>query len=100
MHNPPHPGESVLRTCIEPLGLSITKAAEHLGVTRKTLSELVNGKSGISPEMAIRLSKVFGSDPDFWMRLQSNYDLWHTQKAKTIKVRKIRNLGALLEAAE
>src|SRR6266851_5309074 len=63
MKNPPHPGGVVFRQCIEPLGLSITDAAAALGVTRTTLSELVNGKRGISPEMAVRLSKVFGSAP-------------------------------------
>src|SRR5437016_7215199 len=64
MKNPPHPGGFVLRQCIEPLGLTITQAAAALGVTRTTLSELVNGKRGISPEMAVRLSKVFGGSPE------------------------------------
>ncbi len=75
MKNPPHPGGVVLRQCIEPLGLTITDAAEALGVTRNTLSELVNGKRGISPEMAVRLSKVFGGTEDGWLVQQAQYDL-------------------------
>ncbi len=75
MKNPPHPGGFVLRQCIEPLGLSITAAAVALGVTRTTLSELVNGKRGISPEMAVRLSKVFGGSAATWATQQAHYDL-------------------------
>ena len=75
MKSPPHPGGVVLRACIEPLGLTITDAAEALGVTRNTLSELVNGKRGISPEMAVRLSKVFGGTEDGWLVQQAQYDL-------------------------
>jgi addiction module HigA family antidote len=75
MKNPPHPGGIVLRQCIEPLGLTITDAAEALGVTRNTLSELVNGKRGISPEMAVRLSKVFGGAEQGWLVQQAQYDL-------------------------
>jgi len=75
MKNPPHPGGFVLRQCIEPLGLSITEAARALGVTRTTLSELVNGKRGISPEMAVRLSQVFGGSAQSWLIQQAQYDL-------------------------
>ena len=75
MKNPPHPGGFVLRQCIKPLGLSITQAATALGVTRTTLSELVNGKRGISPEMAVRLSKVFGGSAQSWLVQQAQYDL-------------------------
>jgi addiction module HigA family antidote len=75
MKNPPHPGGVVLRQCIEPLGLSITDAAAALGVTRNTLSELVNAKRGISPEMAVRLSKVFGGSAESWLVQQAQYDL-------------------------
>jgi antitoxin HigA-1 len=75
MKNPPHPGGFVLRQCIKPLGLSITDAAAALGVTRTTLSELVNGKRGISPEMAVRLSKVFGGSAESWLVQQVQYDL-------------------------
>ena len=73
--NPPHPGGFVKRQCIEPLGLSITDAAAALGVTRTTLSELVNQKRGISPEMAVRLSKVFGGSAESWLVQQAQYDL-------------------------
>jgi addiction module HigA family antidote len=75
MKNPPHPGGFVLRQCIEPLGLSITQAAAALGVTRTTLSELVNEKRGISPEMAVRLSQVFGGSAETWLVQQAQYDL-------------------------
>ena len=79
MHNPPHPGGIVRRQCLEPLGLSVTRAAKGLGVTRQTLSELLNGKSRISVEMAIRLSKAFGSTPETWLGMQLAYDLWQAQ---------------------
>jgi antitoxin HigA-1 len=75
MKNPPHPGMTVLAECIEPLGLTITRASKALGVTRTTLSELVNGKRGISAEMAIRLSKVFGGSAASWITQQALYDL-------------------------
>jgi addiction module HigA family antidote len=80
MKNPPHPGTVVLRECIEPTGLTITDAAEALGVTRNTLSELVNGKRGISPEMAVRLSKVFGGTEQGWLVQQAQYDLAHVRR--------------------
>jgi len=76
MYNPPHPGDIIKEFCIEPLHLTVTRAADSLGVTRKTLSMLLNKKSGISPEMALRLSKVFGRTPEGWLRLQLQYDLW------------------------
>src|SRR5258708_26946157 len=76
---PPHPGLVVLRECIEPSGLSITAAAAGLGVTRTTLSELVNAKRGISPEMAVRLSKVFGGSAESWLVQQAQYDLAHVR---------------------
>lgn len=75
MKHPPHPGRVVRQDCIEPLGLTITEAAKALGVTRQTLNNLGNGKAGISPEMAVRLSKGFGGSPEMWLRLQANYDL-------------------------
>jgi addiction module HigA family antidote len=80
MHNPPHPGEIIREECLKPLSLSVTAAAAGLGVTRKALSELLNGHSGVSPEMAIRLSKAFGSSPETWLRLQMQYDLWQAQQ--------------------
>ena len=75
MHNPPHPGEIIRDICIEPLDLTVTDASKALGVTRKTLSSLLKGRSGVSPEMALRLSKVFGRTAEGWMRLQLQYDL-------------------------
>jgi addiction module HigA family antidote len=83
MHNPPHPGEIIREECLKPLGLSVTEAAAGLGVTRKALSELLNGHSGVSPKMAIRLSKAFGSSPETWLRLQMQYDLWQAQQRAT-----------------
>ena len=80
MHDPAHPGEILRDLCLEPLSLTITEVAKTLGVARKTLSELVNGKAGVSPEMAIRLSKAFKTTPEFWMNLQQQYDLWHAQQ--------------------
>lgn len=89
MKNPPHPGGIVLRQCIEPLGLTITEAAAALGVTRTTLSELVNGKRGISPEMAVRLSKVFGGSPQSWLTQQAHYDLAQIEPTR-IKLKKLQ----------
>jgi addiction module HigA family antidote len=88
MKNPPHPGGVVLRQCIEPLGLTITKAAEALGVTRTTLSELVHGKRGISPEMAVRLSQVFGGSAESWITQQAHYDLAQVRRDK-IKLKRL-----------
>ena len=90
MKNPPHPGLSVRHDCIEPLDLTITEAARVLGVTRQALNNLVNGKAGISPEMAIRLDKAFGGGADTWLRLQAAYDLAQAEKhAGNIKVRRV-----------
>ena len=88
MKNPPHPGTFVLHECIEPLNLTITDAAAALGVTRTTLSELVNGKRGISPEMAVRLSKVFGGSAETWLIQQAQYDLAHVP-AEQIKLKRL-----------
>ena len=88
MKNPPHPGGVVLRQCIEPLGLTITAAAIALGVTRTTLSELVNGKRGISPEMSIRLSQVFGGSAESWLTQQVYYELAHI-RAERIKLKRL-----------
>jgi addiction module HigA family antidote len=87
MANPPHPGEIIKELCIEPLGLTITQAAQGLGITRKTLSLLLNGHAGISPEMAVRLSKAFGRSPESWLALQSLYDLAQIPKDVTIDVK-------------
>jgi antitoxin HigA-1 len=91
MKNPPHPGEHVLEDCLKPSGLSITKGADVLGVTRLTLSNLVNGKNGVSPEMAIRLSKAFGGSPEVWLGMQMEYDLAQAAKNEAkIKVKRVR----------
>jgi addiction module HigA family antidote len=88
MKNPPHPGLVVLQECIEPSGLTITKAAQALGVTRNTLSELVNGKRGISPEMAVRLAKVFGGSEQGWLVQQAQYDLAQVRRDR-IKLKRL-----------
>jgi addiction module HigA family antidote len=75
MKNPPHPGQSVRLNCLEPFDLSVTEEAKALGVSRTTLSRLINGQAGVSPDMAIRLSRAFGATPDIWMRMQAAYDL-------------------------
>jgi addiction module HigA family antidote len=80
MKNPPHPGKVVFEECIEPLNLSITSAAASPGVTRNTLSELVNGKRGISPEMAVRIETVFGGSAVSWLLQQAQYDLAHVRR--------------------
>ena len=89
MHDPPHPGAVIRRQCLEPLGLTVTAAAEGLGVSRNTLSMLLNGRLGISPEMAIRLSRGFGGSAESWLQQQMQYDLWHArQRGDGIRVRK------------
>jgi len=82
MHNPPHPGEIIRELCINPLGLSVTDTAKGLGVSRKTLSAILNGRAGISPEMAIRLSIAFGTSAESWLNQQSQYDLWQAEQQR------------------
>jgi addiction module HigA family antidote len=90
MKNPVHPGRIIRHDCIEPLGLSITTAAKALGVSRQALNNIVNGKSGISPEMAIRLTKAFGSTEETWLRMQLAYDLAQARKNQSkINVRRV-----------
>ena len=89
MKNPPHPGSLVFHDCLEPLGVTITDAAAALGVSRFTLSELVNGKRGISPEMAVRLSKAFGGSAASWLTQQAHYDLAQV-RADRIKVKRLQ----------
>ena len=89
MKNPPHPGAVVLHECIQPMGLTITDAAKALGVTRNTLSELVNGKRGISPEMAVRLSKVFGGTEQGWLVQQAQCDLAHVERGR-LKLKRLQ----------
>jgi antitoxin HigA-1 len=90
MHNPPHPGEVIKSLCLEPLGITVTQAAEALGVSRKTLSAILNGRAGISPEMAVRLSIAFSTTAESWMNQQTQYDLWHAeQRRKRLRVMKL-----------
>jgi addiction module HigA family antidote len=92
MHNPPHPGEILRQLCLEPLDLSVTDAAKALGVSRKTLSALLNGRAGISPEMAVRLSIAFDTSAESWLNQQVQYDLWQVEKRR--KLLKVSRLAA------
>lgn len=83
MHNPPHPGEVLRTLCLEPLNLTVTAAARSLGVSRKTLSSILNGHAGISPEMAVRLSIAFDTSAESWLNQQLQYDLWHAEKNRS-----------------
>jgi antitoxin HigA-1 len=90
MYNPPHPGEIIKELCLEPLGLTITRAAEALGVSRKTLSAILNGRAGISPEMAIRLSMAFDTSAESWLNQQVQYDLWLArQNQRALKIERL-----------
>jgi addiction module HigA family antidote len=90
MHNPPHPGEIIRELCLEPLGVSVTEAAKALGVSRKTLSAILNGRAGISPEMAVRLSIAFDTSAESWMNQQAQFDLWNAeQHRKELKVERL-----------
>ena len=82
MHNPPHPGEVLRQLCLNPLNLTITEAARGLGVSRKTLSSILNGRAGISPEMAVRLSIAFNTSAESWLNQQLQYDLWHAERKR------------------
>ncbi len=90
MKNPPHPGRTIANACLKPLGLTVTAGARVLGVARPTLSNVINGKAAISPEMAIRLEKAFGSTADAWLRMQAAYDLAQARRReKDIKVKRV-----------
>jgi addiction module HigA family antidote len=90
MHNPPHPGEVIKELCLEPLGISVTEAAEGLGVSRKTLSSIINGRAGVSPEMAVRLSIAFETSAESWLNQQSQFDLWQAEQSRaSLQVRKL-----------
>ncbi|MFW5776484.1 MAG: HigA family addiction module antitoxin [Spirochaetota bacterium] len=90
MHNPPHPGEVIRELCLDPLGLSITEAARALGVSRKTLSAIVNERAGVSPEMAIRLSIAFDTTAESWLNQQTQYDLWNAEQHRNdLRVRRL-----------
>lgn len=91
MYNPPHPGEIIRELCLKPLGLSVSEAARALGVSRKALSELLNGHTSLSPEMAIRLSIAFDTTPQSWLAQQMEYDLWKAErKRKELKVERLK----------
>ncbi len=90
MHNPPHPGEFITEVYLEPNHLSGRELAASLGVSPSTLSRILNATSGISPTMALRLSKALGRSPESWLAMQSNYDLWHAKRS--IKLEKIGKL--------
>jgi addiction module HigA family antidote len=92
MHNPPHPGEVLRDLCLTPLGLTVTDAARALGVSRKTLSSIVNGRSGISAEMAVRLSIAFATTPESWLNQQVQYDLWQAERNR--KKMRVKRLSA------
>ena len=90
MHDPPHPGEVLKELCLEPLGLTVTDAAKALGVSRKTLSMVVNGRAGISPEMAIRLSIAFDTSAESWLNQQVQFDLWQAEQHRSeLKVERL-----------
>ena len=94
MQNPPHPGGIVKWECLEPLGLTVTRAAQGLGVTRQALSDLVNEKAGVSIEMAYRLSRAFGSTPETWLGMQTAYDLWQArERVRDIEVERFAEQG-------
>jgi len=97
MHNPPHPGEVLKELCLTPLRLTITEAAKSLGVSRKTLSAILNGRAGISTEKAVRLSIAFDTSAESWLNQQVQHDLWHAEKArKRLKVTKLPSLPSLI----
>ena len=90
MHNPPHPGEILRSLCLEPLGLTVTHAAKALGVSRKTLSSILNGRAGVSPEMAVRLSIAFNTTAESWLNQQVQHDLWQAEKLrKSLRVSRL-----------
>jgi antitoxin HigA-1 len=90
MHNPPHPGEVLRELCLTPLGLTVTEAARALDVSRKTLSSILNGRAGISAEMAVRLSIAFNTTPESWLKQQVQYDLWQAERRrKKLRVAKL-----------
>jgi addiction module HigA family antidote len=94
MHNPPHPGETLKEDVLPALGLTVTLAAEQLGVARVTLSRMINGRAAISADMAIRLAQWLGGSAEIWLRLQLQYDLWHAEKNSKIKVKPAQQLAA------
>jgi len=95
MHNPPHPGEILRGLYLEPLGLTVTEAARGLGITRKALSDLLNGRSGISPTMALRLARAFDTTPESWLNLQQQHELWKARRKAKLKEVKVLNHSSI-----
>lgn len=93
MHNPPHPGEFIESIYMEPYGISCRNLASHLGVAASTLSRVLKAKSGVSPEMALRLSKVLGRSPESWLSMQNNYELWQARKTVNLSTVQPMNLA-------
>jgi len=93
MYNPPHPGETLKEDVLPDLGLSVTEAAEQLGVSRVALSRMINGRAAISADMAIRLSQWLGGGAEIWLRQQLQYDLWHAEQACTVKIKPAKRLA-------
>lgn len=93
MHNPPHPGETLKEDVLPALGLTVTEAAEQLGVSRVALSRVLNGRAAISAEMAIRLGQWLENDPEVWLRAQLQYDLWHAEQQSTAKVKPAKRMA-------
>ena len=89
-HNPPHPGEVLAGLWLEPIGMSVTEAATALGVSRKTVSKIVNGNGAITPEMAVRLELAFGASAQSWLGHQAAYDLWHVEQRRKTIARQVR----------
>lgn len=100
MFNPPHPGETLKEDVLPALGLTVTEAAEQLGVARVTLSRMINGHAAISADMAIRLTQWLGGTAEIWLRLQLQYDLWHAEKNSKIKIKPAQELAAQQSAAD
>ncbi len=96
MHDPPHPGGVLKRQYLEPMGLKISPTAKALGVSRKHLSQLVNEHAGISPEMALRLSKAFSTTPELWINLQGNFDLWRARQRFTARISPLKGRAAVV----
>lgn len=88
--NPPHPGEVLWGLDMEPAGLTVTQVAAHMGVDRKTLSRIINGRAGITAEMAIRLARAFNTTPELWLNMQRSYDLWHAKQRMKREAGKIK----------
>jgi len=94
MFNPPHPGETLKEDVLPALGLTVTEAADQLGVARVTLSRMINGRAAISADMAIRLAQWLGGSAEIWLRLQMQYDLWHAEKNSKIKIKPVQQITA------